>query len=103
MFRQYTQFFTIFPQEQLNLAGQSDVAIPEIWYLLGYQKVTEEIIMFSDECHLNLSQFFYLEPGLYSSNSNIVEVMNSLIQERHNHKEGCFRVELYRRTQEIEI
>ena len=49
------------------------------------------------------SEFFYLEPGLYQSITDIVEAMNILIQERHNHSENCIKVRVPRRTQKVEI
>ena len=47
------------------------------------------------------SDFYYLEPGLYPSITDIVEAMNSLIQERHNHSEICITVKVSRRTQRL--
>ena len=47
-------------------------------------------------------RFHFLEPGLYSSNTDIVEVMNTLIKERHNHNENCITVRVYRRTQKVD-
>ena len=44
-----------------------------------------------------------LEPGLYPSITDIVEAMNILIQERHNHSENCIKVKLSRKTQKVEI
>ena len=49
------------------------------------------------------SKFYYLEAGLYPSIKNIVEAMNTLIQERHSHSENCITVEVSRRTQKLEI
>ena len=49
------------------------------------------------------SVFYYLEPGLYPSITDIVEAMNTLIQERHNHIESCITVRVSRRTPKIEI
>ena len=49
------------------------------------------------------SQFFYLEPGLYRFITEIVEAMNTLFQERHNHSESCITVKVSRRTQKNEI
>ena len=40
------------------------------------------------------SEFYYLEPGLYPSITDIVEAMNILIQERHNHIENCIKVKV---------
>ena len=44
-----------------------------------------------------------MEPSLYSSLTGIVETMNTLIQERHNHSENCVTVKVFRRTQKVEI
>ena len=40
------------------------------------------------------SEFYCLEPGLYPSIKDIVEAMNTLIQERHNHSENCVTVKV---------
>ena len=50
-----------------------------------------------------LSEFYYLEFGLYPSITNIVGAMNTLIQERHNPNENCITVKVSRRTQKVEI
>ena len=50
-----------------------------------------------------LSEFYYLEPGLYPSITDTVEAMNTLIQERHNHSEVYITVKMSRRTQRVEI
>ena len=49
------------------------------------------------------SEFFFLEPGLYPSITDLVEAMNILIQERHNHSKNCIKVKVSRRTQNVEI
>ena len=48
-------------------------------------------------------EFYYLEPGLYPSITDIVEAINILIQERHNHSENCIKAKVSRRTQKVEI
>ena len=96
-------FFTNFLPEQLNLEGQWEVAISEISYPSMYQNVTEGKFMFCDEKLSKSSEFYYLEPGLYPSITDIVEAMNTLIQERHNHSENCITVKVSRRTQKVEI
>ena len=68
-----------------------------------YQNVTEGKLMFSDKNLSKSSDFFYLEPGLYPSITDIVEAMNILIQERHNHSENCIKVKVSRRTEKNEI
>ena len=95
--------FTIFLPEQLNLDGQWEVAISEISYPSMYQNVTEGKIMFFDKKLSKSSEFYYLEPGLYPSITDIIEAMNILIQERHNHSENCIKVKVSRRTQKVEI
>ena len=49
------------------------------------------------------SEFYYLEPGFYPSITNILEAMNLLIQEKHNHSKNCITVKVFRRTQKNEI
>ena len=51
-----------------------------------YQKVTEEKYMFYDEKLSKTTEAYYLKPGLYFSIADIVEAMNTLIQERNNHR-----------------
>ena len=48
-------------------------------------------------------EFYYLEPGFYPSITDIVETMNTLIQERHNHSENSLTVKVSRRTQKVQI
>ena len=45
--------------------------------------------MFFDKKLSKSSEFYYLEPGLYPSTTNIVEAMNTLSQEKQNHSEIC--------------
>ena len=56
-----------------------------------------------DEKLSKLSEFYYLEPGLYPSILDIVEAMNTIIQERHNHSENCITVKKSRKTQKVEV
>ena len=95
--------FTNFLPQQLNLEDQWEVAISEISYPSMYQNVTEGKFMFFDKKLSNLSEFYYVEPGLYPSITDIVEAMNTLIQERHNHDENRITVKLSRKTQRVEI
>ena len=68
-----------------------------------YLNVTEGKLMIFDRKLSKSSEFFYLEPGLYPSITDIVEAMNILFQERHNHSENCIKFEVSRRTQKVEI
>ena len=95
--------FTNFLPEQLNLDGQWEVAISEISYASMYQNITERKFLFFDKKLLKASEFYYLEPALHPSITDIVEAMNILIQKRHNHSENCIKVEVSRRTQKVEI
>ena len=95
--------FTNFLPEQLNLEGQWEVAISEMTYPSMYQNVTEGKFMFFDNKFSKSSEFYYLELGRYPSITDIVEAMNTLIQERHNYSENCITVKVSRRMQKVEI
>ena len=95
--------FTNFLPQQLNRDGQREVAISETTYPSMYQNVTEGKFIFFDKKLSKSSEFYYLEPGLYLSITDIIEVMNILIQERHNHSGNCIKVKVSRRTQKVEI
>ena len=66
-----------------------------------YQNVTE--LRFYEKKFSTSSEFYYLEPGFYPSNTDFVEAKNTLIQERHNHFESYITVKVSRRTQDVEI
>ena len=95
--------FTNFLPEQLNLEGQWEVAISEISYTSMYQNVTEEKFKFFNEKLSKSTSTYNLEPGLYTSITDIVEAMNTLIQERNNHHETCITVKVSRKTQKVVI
>ena len=80
--------FTNFLPGQLNLDGQWEVSVSEISYPSVYQNVTDGKFMFFDKKLSKSSEFYYLEPRLYPSITDIVETMDILIQERHNHSEN---------------
>ena len=96
-------FFTNFLPEQVNLEGQWEVAISEISYPSMYQNITEGKFKFFDKKLLKSTSTYSIEPGLYTSITEIVEAMNTLIQERNNHNEICTTVEVSRRTQKVVI
>ena len=73
--------FTNFLSEQLNLERQWEVAISKLSYPSMYQNETEGKFKFSDEDFSKSRSTYNLEPGLYISNTDILEVMNTLIQE----------------------
>ena len=96
-------YFTTFLPKQLNLEGLWEVAISKIFHPSVYQNVREVKLKFFDKKRSNLSQLNYLQPNLYPSITDIVEAMNTLIQERQNHSESCITVKKSRRTQKVEI
>ena len=59
--------------------------------------------MFSDERLWKFTSTYNIEPGLYTSNTDTEEAMNTLIQERNNHNEACITVKVSRRTQKVVI
>ena len=94
------QFFL---PEQVNLTGQWEVAISELSYLSMYQNVNEENITSFDTKFSNFSEYSHLEPGFCHWFFEIMEAMNTLIQERHTHAEASIAVKMFRGTQKIEI
>ena len=74
--------FTNFLPEQVQLDGQWEVAISEISYPSMYQNVTVGKFMYFDSRHSEKVETLYLEPGLYSSITDIVQAMNICIGER---------------------
>ena len=93
--------FTNFLPEQVNLEGQWEVAISEISYPSMYQNITEGNFKFFDKKFSKSTSTYNLEPGLYTSITDIVEAMNTLIQERNNYDGTCITVKTSRRTQKI--
>ena len=95
--------FTNFLPEQVNLEGQREVAISEISYPSMFQKLTEGKFRFFDEKLSKTTSTYSIELGLYTSITDIVEALNTLIQERSNHNETCITVKVSRRTQKVVI
>ena len=95
--------FTNFLPEQVKLEGQWEVAISEISYPSMYQNITEGKFKFFDEKLSKSTSTYNLEPGLYTSITDIGEAMNRLIQERSNHNETCITVKVSRKTQKVVI
>ena len=95
--------FTNFLPEQVNLEGQWEVAISEISYPSMYQNITEGKFKFFDEKLSKSTSTYNLEPGLYTFITDIVEAMNTFIQERNNHNETCITVKVSRRSQKVVI
>ena len=96
-------YFTKFLPEQVNLEGQWEVAISEKSYPSMYQNITEGKFKFFDKIFSKSTSTYSIEPGLYTSITDIVEAMNKLIQERNNHNETCITVKVSRRTQKVVI
>ena len=95
--------FRNFLPEQVNLEGQWDVAISEIPYPSMYQNITEGKFKFFDQKFSKSTSTDNLEPGLYTSITDFVEAMNTLIQEWNNHNETCITAKVSRRTQKVVI
>ena len=68
-----------------------------------YQNITEGYFKFFDEKPSKSTSTYNLEPGLYTSITDIVEAMNTLIQERNDHNETCITVRVSRRSQKVVI
>ena len=78
---------TNFLSEQVKLEEQWEVAIPEKFYPSMYQNITEGKLKFFDEKLSKSTSTYNQEPGPYTSITDIVEAMNTLIQEKNNHNE----------------
>ena len=50
-----------------------------------YQNITEGKFKFFDKKLSKTTSTYSIEPGLYTSITDIAEAMNTLIQERNNH------------------
>ena len=60
-------------------------------------------VKFFDEKLSKSTSSYNIEPGLYTSITDIVEAVNTLIQEKNNHNETCITVRISRRTQKVVI
>ena len=59
--------------------------------------------MFCDEKLSKTTEAYYLEPGLYSSRTDIVEAMNIITQERNNHRDTCIITKVSRVMQKVKV
>ena len=100
--KQTLSFFTNFLPEQVNLEGQWEVSISETSYRSMYQNITEGKFKIFDEKLSKSTSTYKLEPGLYTSITDIVEAMNKLIQGRNNN-ETLITVKVSRRTQKVVV
>ena len=71
--------------------------------LFNVAKYNRGKFKFFDEELSKTTSNYNLEPGIYTSITDIVEAMNTLIQERNNHNETCVTVKVSRRSQKIVI
>ena len=78
-------------------------AFYEISYPSLYQNVTKGKSMFYVEKLSKTTKAYYLEPVLYCSITEIVEAMNTLIQERNNHRNTCITIKVSRVTQKVKV
>ena len=68
---------------------------------INVQNTTEGKFNIVDEKRSKSTTNYHLEPGLYTSFTDIVEAMKTLIQERNNHNENFVTVTVSRRTQKF--
>ena len=89
--------------EQVSLDGQWEVAISEISYTSRYQNVTEGKLMFYNEKLSKTREAHYLEPGLYSSITDLLEAMITFIQERNKRRDTCITIKVSRVMQKVKV
>ena len=68
-----------------------------------FQNITDGRFKFPDEKLSKSTASYNQEPGLYTSITDIVEAMNTLIEDRDNHNETCITVKVSRRTRKLII
>ena len=95
--------FTNFSTEQVILEGQWEVAVSEKSYPSMYQNKTEAKFKFFDEKPSKSTSTYISEPDLYTSITDIVEAMNTLIQKRNNQNQTCITVQVPRRARKVVI
>ena len=59
--------------------------------------------MFYDEKLSKTTEAYYLESGLHSSITDILEAMNTLLQEKNNHRDTCITIKVSRVTQKVKV
>ena len=59
--------------------------------------------MLYDQKLSKTTEAYYLEPGLYSYITDIVEALNTLIQERNNHRDTCLTSKVSRVAQKVKV
>ena len=59
--------------------------------------------MFYDGKLSKTTEAYCLEPGLYSSITDIVKAMNTLIQERNNHRDSCITIKVSSVTRKVKV
>ena len=94
--------FTNFLPEQVKLKGQWKFANSNFSYPPMYQDFTENQYRFFDE-RLSKTEPYCLQHTLYSSITDLVETLNTLIEERNTHSDTCIRIKDNRVAQKIEV
>ena len=68
-----------------------------------YQNLSEGKFLFYDEKLSKRTEACYLEPGLFSSITDMVEALNTLIQERNNQGDTFITIKVSRVTQKVKM
>ena len=96
--------FINFSPEQVNLEGNMRCCNFKHILHINVPKHNGGLLqVFWRETFENYNSTYNLEPGLYTSITDIVEAMNTLIQKRNNHNESCITVKVSRRSQKVVI
>ena len=59
--------------------------------------------MFCDDKSSKTTEAHYLEPGLYSSITDIEEDLNNIIHEKNNHSDTCITIRVSRVMQKVKV
>ena len=60
-------------------------------------------ILFYDDKLYKTTEALYLEPGLFSSITDILEAMNTLIQGTNNHRDTCITIKVSRVKKKVKV
>ena len=102
-FQQYAQFLHKFLARAREFGQKMQSSIFRGFLPINVPKRYWGKIMFYDDKLSRTREAYYLESWLYSSKTDIVEAMNTLIQKRNNHRVTCITFEVSRVTQKIKV
>ena len=99
--RQYTQFFHKLSTRASKLGGAMGGCFFRNILPFNVPKYNGGKFNFFDKKLSKSTSTYSIQPGLYTSITDIVDALNMFIQESNNHNETCITVKFSRRTQKV--